>query len=145
MLHDSSIPPEHTTIWYDVHRAQTLAQAVAREGVNTSAVDKVARDWLDGRGYKGYFTHRLGHGENWMEHRLVPWSNHCPKESDLKTMKLRTCVVDPTIQFKRGTPSRTSQVCISKAGYVSQNLHFGPTVRFVLSNVDKSRTGWCPP
>ncbi|KAG1749007.1 peptidase M24, structural domain-containing protein [Suillus paluster] len=62
MLHDSSIPPEHTMIWYDVHTAQTLAHAVAREGVNTSAVDRVARDWLDGRGYKEYFTHRLGHG-----------------------------------------------------------------------------------
>jgi Xaa-Pro aminopeptidase len=64
MLRDSSIPPEHTTIWYDVHSAQTLAHAVAREGVNTSAVDKVARDWLDMRGYQGYFTHRLGHGES---------------------------------------------------------------------------------
>lgn len=68
MLHDSSIPPEHTRIWYDVHAAQTLAHAAAREGANTSAVDKVARDWLDGRGYKGYFTHRLGHGIGLEDH-----------------------------------------------------------------------------
>ncbi|KAG2149388.1 peptidase M24, structural domain-containing protein [Suillus clintonianus] len=68
MLHDSSIPLEHTTIWYDVHTAQTLAHVAAREGVNTSAVDKVARDWLDGRGYHGYFTHRLGHGIGLEDH-----------------------------------------------------------------------------
>jgi Xaa-Pro aminopeptidase len=68
MLHDSSIPLQHTTIWYDVHAAQTLAHAAAREGANTSAVDKVARDWLDGRGYKGYFTHRLGHGIGLEDH-----------------------------------------------------------------------------
>ncbi|OAX40048.1 Creatinase/aminopeptidase [Rhizopogon vinicolor AM-OR11-026] len=68
MLRDSFIPPEHTTIWFDVQRAQTLAHAVAREGVNTSAVDKVARDWLDGRGYQGYFTHRLGHGIGLEDH-----------------------------------------------------------------------------
>ncbi|KAG2360857.1 peptidase M24, structural domain-containing protein [Suillus spraguei] len=68
MLRDSSIPPEHITIWYDVHTAQTLAHAVAREGTNTSAVDKVARDWLNGRGYNGYFTHRLGHGIGLEDH-----------------------------------------------------------------------------
>ncbi|KAG1819572.1 peptidase M24, structural domain-containing protein [Suillus subaureus] len=68
VLHDSSIPLEHTTIWYDVHVAQTLAHAAAREGANTSAVDKAARDWLDGRGYKGYFTHRLGHGIGLEDH-----------------------------------------------------------------------------
>jgi Xaa-Pro aminopeptidase len=63
MLYESSISLEHTRFWYDVHTAQTLAHIAAREGVNTSAVDKAARDWLDGHGYKGYFTHRLGHGE----------------------------------------------------------------------------------
>ncbi|KAG1882950.1 peptidase M24, structural domain-containing protein [Suillus subluteus] len=68
MLHDSSIPLEHTTIWYDVYTAQTLAHAAAQEGANTSAVDKAARDWLDGRGYKGYFTHRLGHGIGLEDH-----------------------------------------------------------------------------
>ncbi|KAG2348495.1 hypothetical protein BDR05DRAFT_944599 [Suillus weaverae] len=40
--------------YYDL----TLAHVVARDGVNTSAVDKIARGWLDGRGYKGYFNHR---------------------------------------------------------------------------------------
>ncbi|KAG1736725.1 peptidase M24, structural domain-containing protein [Suillus lakei] len=68
MLHDSSIPLAHKTIWYDVHTAQTLAHVAAREGANTSAVDKVARDWLDGRGYNGYFTHRLGHGIGLEDH-----------------------------------------------------------------------------
>jgi Xaa-Pro dipeptidase len=48
-----------------VHKAQAAALAAARPGVTCEAIDKAARDVIDGAGYGPnymHFTHRVGHG-----------------------------------------------------------------------------------
>ncbi|KIJ60667.1 hypothetical protein HYDPIDRAFT_138923 [Hydnomerulius pinastri MD-312] len=67
-LAESQIPKDHLKLWWDVHAAQTAAQATAGAGVITSDVDKAARTELTGRGLGRYFTHRLGHGIGLEDH-----------------------------------------------------------------------------
>lgn len=62
-LEESEIPEDHTQMWWAVHAAQTAALDVARAGIITAEVDKVARTELTRRGLGPYFTHRLGHGD----------------------------------------------------------------------------------
>ena len=49
-------------LYNTVLRAQTEALAAIRPGADCAAVDKVARDIIDGNGYAGCFGHSLGHG-----------------------------------------------------------------------------------
>jgi len=67
-LEESEIPEDHSRIWWDVHAAQTAALRVARAGIITAEVDKVARTELTRRGLGPYFTHRLGHGIGLEDH-----------------------------------------------------------------------------
>jgi len=55
-------------MWWDVHAAQTAALRVAKAGIVTAEVDKVARTELTRRGLGPYFTHRLGHGIGLEDH-----------------------------------------------------------------------------
>ena len=48
---------------YDtVYSAQQKAISKIKPGVKFSCLDKIARDYIDKRGYGKYFTHSLGHG-----------------------------------------------------------------------------------
>ena len=48
---------------YDtVYSAQQKAISEIKPGVKFSRLDKIARDYIDKRGYGKYFTHSLGHG-----------------------------------------------------------------------------------
>jgi Xaa-Pro aminopeptidase len=48
---------------YDtVYGAQQKAISAIKPGVKFSILDKIARDYIDKRGYGKYFTHSLGHG-----------------------------------------------------------------------------------
>ena len=48
---------------YDtVYSAQQKAISRIKPGVKFSCLDKIARDYIDKRGYGKYFTHSLGHG-----------------------------------------------------------------------------------
>jgi Xaa-Pro aminopeptidase len=48
---------------YDtVYSAQQKAISKIKPGVKFSRLDKIARDYIDKRGYGKYFTHSLGHG-----------------------------------------------------------------------------------
>ena len=49
-------------LYNTVLSAQELALAAIRAGVDGKAIDAVARDHIDGAGYRGAFGHGLGHG-----------------------------------------------------------------------------------
>ena len=53
-----------------VYQANLAARAFAKPGVSCEAVDKVARDVIDGAGFGEYFIHRLGHGLGLSVHEL---------------------------------------------------------------------------
>ena len=54
---------------YDtVLAAQSAALEFLAEGVECAAADKVARDIIDGAGYRGCFGHSLGHGVGMLVH-----------------------------------------------------------------------------
>ncbi len=53
---------EHKKIYNIVLRAQSEALNHIKAGVPAKAVDKAARDIIDGEGYGQYFGHSLGHG-----------------------------------------------------------------------------------
>ena len=65
-------------LYYTVLRAQTAAIDAAAEGVSCHALDKIARDIIEGAGYPGCFGHSLGHGVGMAVHespRLAPSVN----------------------------------------------------------------------
>ncbi len=45
-----------------VHTAMKMGVEAAKPGMDCSALDKVARDYITAQGYGEYFTHSLGHG-----------------------------------------------------------------------------------
>ena len=49
-------------VYYTVLEAQTTAIDALKAGLGCRAADKIARDIIDGAGYKGCFGHSLGHG-----------------------------------------------------------------------------------
>lgn len=61
-LPGSIVSPQQLSIWNIVHEAQSTALNAARNGTITAAVDRAAREVIEGYGYGEYFTHRLGHG-----------------------------------------------------------------------------------
>ena len=49
-------------VYYTVLEAQTTAIDALKAGLGCRQADKIARDIIDGAGYKGCFGHSLGHG-----------------------------------------------------------------------------------
>ena len=61
---------EQRRLYETVLAAQTAAHGAIRAGVTGDEADKVARDLIDGAGYKGCFGHSLGHGVGLEIHEL---------------------------------------------------------------------------
>lgn len=71
-LSDSEISDAHRQIWHCVRSAQTIAHHTAHSGALTRKVDEAARAYLKVAGYDSYFTHRLGHGETFLQSAEIP-------------------------------------------------------------------------
>ena len=83
---------------YDtVLEAQLAALAAIREGESNAAMDKIARDIIDGAGYKGCFGHSLGHGVGLKIHE-TPGLSWGAGNRTLKRMELVT--VEPGIYIE---------------------------------------------
>jgi Xaa-Pro dipeptidase len=56
------VDAEYQKIHKIVQEANAAGRAAGKPGVPCAAVDKAARDVIEGAGYREYFTHRTGHG-----------------------------------------------------------------------------------
>ena len=52
---------EMRKVYETVLRAQTMCEEALAAGKNCAAIDRIARDYIDARGYAGRFGHGLGH------------------------------------------------------------------------------------
>lgn len=83
---------------YDtVLKAQTAVLDVIKEGDSCFAMDKIARDIIDGAGYKGAFGHSLGHGVGLQIHELP---NMGPASGDVKLAAGHIVTVEPGIYLE---------------------------------------------
>jgi len=67
-------------VWHIVLEAQEKSIAAAKAGMTGVEVDKVARDIIDGAGFKEYFGHGLGHGVGIVVHESPRFSFIYPHE-----------------------------------------------------------------
>lgn len=70
-----SASEEMKRVYDTVLQAQKLALDAVKPGVSCSSVDKIARDYIDGKGYKGTFGHSLGHGVGMDIHEIPVFSS----------------------------------------------------------------------
>ena len=74
---------EMKRLYETVLSAQRAALDAAAEGVSCRALDKVARDIIDGAGYAGCFGHSLGHGVGLLVHEKPNLAPRAPEASVL--------------------------------------------------------------
>ena len=89
---------EMKRLYQTVLEAQTAALAVIREGMECAAVDKVARDIINGAGYEGCFGHGLGHGVGLFIHEKPSLSSVGGKDVILESGNVVT--VEPGISLR---------------------------------------------
>lgn len=100
---------EMKKLYNTVLRAQTEALAAAREGASRFALDKIARDIIEGAGYHGRFGHSLGHGVGLFIHeepRLAPGV-----APDLLLKRGHTFTVEPGIYIEGLYGCRIEDMC----------------------------------
>lgn len=71
------VDEEHRRLYDTVLRAQTAAIDAIALNMKCCAVDKVARDIIDGAGYQGCFGHGLGHGVGLEIHEPSAFNTRC--------------------------------------------------------------------
>ena len=72
---------EMKKLYNTVLQAQLAALEAAHEGVPCRDLDKIARDIIDGAGYKGCFGHSLGHGVGLLIHESPRLSSAAKPDS----------------------------------------------------------------
>ena len=72
---------EMKKLYSTVLQAQLAALGAAHEGVPCRDLDKIARDIIDGAGYKGCFGHSLGHGVGLLIHESPRLSSAAKPDS----------------------------------------------------------------
>ncbi len=85
-----NISEEQVNIYNIVSKSQNKAMSLIKPGVLCGNVDKVARNFINENGYKGYFGHALGHGVGLDIHEnpfLSPKSNEILEEGMVITIE----------------------------------------------------------
>ncbi len=85
-------------LYETVLRAQTTAIASLKVGMPCAEADKIARDIIDGAGYKGRFGHSLGHGVGLFIHENPRFAGSVPADVTLQPGHVVT--VEPGIYIE---------------------------------------------
>ncbi len=99
---------------YDtVYSAQQTAISKIKPGVKFSRLDKIARDYIDKRGYGKYFTHSLGHGVGLDIHEYP----YISKNNDDTVKEGMVFTVEPGVYIEGEFGIRIEDMCyIEKEG-----------------------------
>ena len=104
-------------LYETVLNAQLAGIAMIKEGENGMAIDKVARDIIEGAGYKGCFGHRLGHGVGMFIHESPRLSPKASPEKKLVSGNVVTCEPGIYIAGKYGCRIE-DMLLVTKDGYM---------------------------
>lgn len=105
---------EMKRIYNIVKQAQMRAIKSIKEGIKASEVDKVARDYIESRGYGKYFTHSTGHGLGIVVHDPISVS----KFSDTILEENMIITVEPGVYIPGvGGIRIEDDVLVKKDGY----------------------------
>ncbi len=99
-------------VFQTVLDAQRFAIEAIRPGVSSKAVDKVARDHIDSKGFAGLFGHGLGHGTGLAIHEA-------PRLSPLKEFRLEAgmiSTVEPGIYIPEWGGVRLENMIVVREG-----------------------------
>lgn len=97
-------------LYQTVLRAQTEALAAAKEGASCRALDKIARDIIDGAGYEGRFGHSLGHGVGLFIHEAPSLSQGAANENVVLS-RGNTFTIEPGIYLEGLYGCRIEDLC----------------------------------
>ncbi len=111
-------------LYNTVLRAQTEALAAAKEGASCRALDKIARDIIDGAGYAGRFGHSLGHGVGLFIHESPSLSQGAPE--DLVLRRGNTFTVEPGIYIEGLYGCRIEDMCCIRPDGVMMDFTNSP-------------------
>ncbi len=89
---------EEKRLYHTVLRAQTTALEGLTAGMKCADADKLARDVIDGAGYKGCFGHSLGHGVGLFVHEKPNFSPASP--ADMLLLPGHVVTVEPGIYIE---------------------------------------------
>ncbi len=93
---------------YDtVYSAQQLAVSKIKPGVKFSYLDKIARDYIEKKGYGKYFTHSLGHGVGLDIHEYP----YLSKKNDDTVKEGMVFTVEPGIYIEGEFGVRIEDMC----------------------------------
>ena len=108
---------EMKRLYNTVLTAQKAALDAAAEGVGCRALDKIARDIIDGAGYKGCFGHSLGHGVGLLIHEKPNLSPRA--EESLVLRRGHVVTVEPGIYLEGKYGCRIEDmICVKPDGQV---------------------------
>jgi len=91
-----------------VLEAQTRAYRGVREGRTGEAIDRIARQYLEGHDMARYFIHSLGHGVGKAIHQ-PPWIS--PRKGKNLLKKGDAITIEPGIYVKNGMGFRIEDTC----------------------------------
>ncbi len=97
-------------IYNTVYTAQQIAISAVKPGIRFKKLDKLARDYIEKKGYGKYFTHSLGHGVGLDIHEY-PYVSYKNDEPVLEGMVF---TIEPGIYIPGYAGVRLEDMCIVK-------------------------------
>ena len=115
---------EMKRLYSTVLSAQRAALDVYREGESCFALDKCARDIINGAGYEGCFGHSLGHGVGMLVHEAPRLSTSAPRDSVLVRGNITS--VEPGIYIESKYGCRIEDLALIGLDGQTENLTKSP-------------------
>ena len=111
------VSQEIQKIYAIVEEAKNLALSSCRPGTLIGDLDRIARDWIENKGYGNYFTHSLGHGVGLDIHE-APLIRKTSKDAGMPLQEGMVITIEPGIYLPSiGGVRLEDTIVINKNGY----------------------------